>query len=224
MVKSCKNDDELQLTLENLVRIKLPKEDLILSTIKLSVDRLPTSSLKQCFAYCSNFPPDYCFYKEALVQMWIAQGFIQLPNGSNVTTEDIGVRYFDILLSRSLFQDVVKDKRGKIKYCKMHDLIYEVACAISNDQNLRGDLITDEESQGGEVLSIRQRRRTVYYCENLSFDMITNFIYLRILIIDNGYITELPDTIVKLKHLRYFDISKSRISKLPKSIVLLYNL
>ncbi|XP_022925379.1 putative disease resistance protein RGA3 [Cucurbita moschata] len=227
MVKSCKNDDELQSTLENLVRIELPKENLILSTIKLSVDRLPSSSLKQCFAYCSNFPPDFCFYKEALVQMWIAQGFIQLPNGSNVTMEDIGVMYFDILLSRSLFQDVFKDKRGKIIYCKMHDHIHEVACAISNDQNLRRHLVTNGKSESDEVLSIRQRRRIVYCCENVHFDnrdMIINFIYLRVLIIDYGFITELSDTIGKLKHLRYLDISKSGINTLPKSIVLLYNL
>ena len=227
MVKSCKNDEELQSTLENLVRIELPKNDLTLSTIKLSVDRLPSSSLKQCFAYCSNFPPDFLFYKKELVRMWIAQGFIHLPNGSNVTMEDIGASYFDILLSRSLFQDVAKDERGKIIYCKMHDHIHEVACVISNDQNLRGDLETDGKSQGDEVLSIRQRRMTVYCCKNIhsgNQDMIINFIYLRILIIDDGFITELPNTIVKLKHLRYLDISKSRISKLPKSIVLLYNL
>ncbi|XP_023516670.1 putative disease resistance protein RGA3 [Cucurbita pepo subsp. pepo] len=99
MVKSCKNDEELQSSLENLVRIELPKDDLILFTIKLSVDRLPSSSLKQCFAYCSNFPQDFIFFKHELVQMWVAQGFIQLPNGSNVTMEDIGARYFDILLS-----------------------------------------------------------------------------------------------------------------------------
>ncbi|XP_022973478.1 putative disease resistance protein RGA3 [Cucurbita maxima] len=227
MVKSCKNDDELQSTLENLVRIELRKEDLILSTIKLSVDRLPSSSLKQCYAYCSNFPPDFCFYKEALVQMWIAQGFIQLPDGSNVTMEDIGVMYFDILLSRSLFQDVFKDNRGKIIYCKMHDHIHEVACSISNNQNLRRHLVTNGKSEGDEVLSIRQRRRIVYCCENVHFDnrdMIINFIYLRVLIIDYGFITELSDTIGKLKHLRYLDISKSRITTLPKSIVLLYNL
>ena len=83
-----------------------------------------------------------------LVQMRVAQGFIQLPNGSNVTMKDIGARYFDILLSRSLFQDVFKDERGKVEYCKMHDHIYAVACAISNDQHLRKDLITDEKSHG----------------------------------------------------------------------------
>ena len=54
---------ELQSTLENLVRIELAKEDLILFTIKLSVDRLPSSS-KQCFVYGSNFPQDSRFLKE----------------------------------------------------------------------------------------------------------------------------------------------------------------
>ncbi|XP_022931806.1 putative disease resistance protein RGA3 [Cucurbita moschata] len=227
MVISCKNDKELQSTLEKLVRIELSKEDLILFTIKLSVDRLPSSSLKQCFTYCSNFPPVFFFDKEELVQMWVAQGFIQIPNGINVTMEDIGARYFDILLSRSLFQDVVKDERGKVEYCKMHDLMYEVACAISNDQHLREDLVTDGKSHDDEVLLIRRRRRTVYCCENVPFGnqvKITNFIYLRVLIISGEFVIELLDTIGKLKHLRYLDISKSGISELPKSIVLLYNL
>ncbi|XP_022932644.1 putative disease resistance protein RGA3 [Cucurbita moschata] len=227
MVNSCKKDEGLQLTLENLVRIALPKEDLILSTIKLSIDRLPSSSLKQCFAYCSNFPPDFFFRKKELVLMWIAQGFIQLPNGSNVTMEDIGARYFDILLSHSLFQDIVKDNRGKMIGCKMHDHIHEVACAISNDQSLRRHLIMDGKSVGDEVLLICQRRRTVCCSESLPFDnqdTITNFIYLRVLIIRYRLITELSDTIAQLKHLKYLDISNSGISELPKSIGLLYNL
>ncbi|XP_023546460.1 putative disease resistance RPP13-like protein 1 [Cucurbita pepo subsp. pepo] len=53
---------------------------------------------------------------------------------------------------------------------------------------------------------------------------ITDFIYLHILIIDYESITKLLDTISKVKHLRYLDISKSGISELPKSIALLYYL
>ena len=109
----------------------------------------------------------------------------------------------------------------------MHDHIYEVACAISNDQNLRGGLVTDENSHDDEVLSIHRRRRTVYCCENLPFanqDKIINFIYLRVLIIDYEFIDEFSNTIVKLKHLKYLDISGCDIIKIPESIVLFYNL
>ncbi|KAL4023963.1 hypothetical protein IC575_017733 [Cucumis melo] len=223
----------LQSTLKNLIVSPLQDENCILPTIKLSVDRLPSSSLKQCFAYCSSFPRGFLFIREQLVQMWIAQGFIHVPSGSNVTMEDIGANYFNTLLSRSLFQDVVKDDRERIMYCKMHDVVHDVACASSNAQKLR----LDGKSNGDEVLSISHGIRTLYCSENVverfhlpTFDShvfhneISNFAYLCVLVIHSWFIHELPDSIAKLKHLRYLDISLSLIRTLPKSIVSLYNL
>ncbi|CAK9324917.1 unnamed protein product [Citrullus colocynthis] len=120
----------------------LQDEDLVLSTLKLSVDRLPSFLLKQCFAYCSNFPKGFKFKKEELIQMWMAQGFVQLQEGrNNKTMEENGEKYFNILLSRSLFQDVIKDDRRRITHCKMHDLIYEIACTISDSQKLQWEHI-----------------------------------------------------------------------------------
>ncbi|XP_022145224.1 putative disease resistance protein RGA3 [Momordica charantia] len=238
-VKFDENSEGLQSTLENLMRIPLEGENHVLSTIKLSVDRLPSSSLKQCFAYCSNFPQDFEFRKQALIQMWIAQGFIQSLGGSNVTMEDVGDKYFNVLLSRSLFQDVVKDSRGRIIYCKMHDLIHDVACVISNAQKLKLNLLDslDGIRRRGEDRSIGHRIRTLDCSENdarklhvLAFDShvfhnkILDFVYLRVLIAHSWFINKLPDSVAKLKHLRYIDISHSTIRELPESIVLLYNL
>ncbi|KGN53095.1 putative disease resistance protein RGA3 [Cucumis sativus] len=235
MVKLDKNKccQGLRSTLENLIISPLQYENSILSTIKLSVDRLPSSSLKQCFAYCSNFPRGFLFIREPLVQMWIAQGFIHLPSGSNVTMEDIGANYFNTLLSRSLFQDVVKDDRERILYCKMHDVVHDVACAISNAQKLR----LSGKSNGDKALSIGHEIRTLHCSENVverfhlpTFDShvfhneISNFTYLCVLIIHSWFIHQLPDSIAKLKHLRYLDISHSLIRTLPDSIVSLYNL
>lgn len=59
--------------------ISTEDKDFVVSILKLSVDSLPHPVLKQCFAYCSNFPQDYEFGKDELIQMWIAEGFIQ-PN------------------------------------------------------------------------------------------------------------------------------------------------
>ena len=74
-------DHESWLTkVESIVRnISIEYKDFVLSILKLSVDSLRNPMLKQCFAYCSNFPQDYNFQKDDLIQMWIAQGFIQ-PN------------------------------------------------------------------------------------------------------------------------------------------------
>ncbi|XP_038900029.1 putative disease resistance protein RGA3 [Benincasa hispida] len=239
IVKFDETHEGLQQTLENLMKIQLQDENHVVSTIKLTVDRLPLSSLKQCFAYCSNFPKDFKFRKEALIQMWIAQGFIQPPEGSDEMMEDIGEKYFNVLLSRLLFQDIVKDNRGRIVFCKMHDLIHDVALAISNSQELILDPLDllDGEPWRREACSASHKIRTPDCNENhsrklhmLTFDShvfhnkITDFIYLRVLIAHSWFICKLPNSIAKLKHLRYLDISYSTIRELPESLFLLYNL
>lgn len=64
--------------------ISIEDKDFVLSILKLSVDSLPHFALKQCFACCSNFLKDYEFDKEEVIQMWIAEGFIQ-PNKKEKT-------------------------------------------------------------------------------------------------------------------------------------------
>ena len=81
----------------------------MLPILKLSYDHLPSSSLKQCFVYCSIFPKNYEINKEELIQLWMAEGFLQPFQRSNLVMEDIGNMHFDILLANSLFQDVEKD-------------------------------------------------------------------------------------------------------------------
>ena len=97
----------------------------ILLVLKLSYDNLP-SHLKQCFTYCLLFPKNYKIEKKMLIQLWMAQGYIQ-PSDENEYLEDVGDQYFEELLSRSLFQDIEKDDNNNILSCKMHDLIHNLA-------------------------------------------------------------------------------------------------
>ncbi|KAI9116494.1 hypothetical protein K1719_012661 [Acacia pycnantha] len=108
------------------------KNNKILSILKLSYDHLP-SHLKNCFAFCSLFPKDYTIERKVLIQMWIAEGFIQ-PLGTNRVLEDVGKEYFMQLLSRCLFQDVTRDSLGEIVQCKMHDLIHDLALSITKNE------------------------------------------------------------------------------------------
>ncbi|XP_022944235.1 disease resistance protein RGA2-like isoform X2 [Cucurbita moschata] len=222
--------------LEGVLRspLHLQGKNFCLPILKLSVDYLP-SSLKPCFAYCSNFPKDYEFRKDPLIQMWIAQGFIQLQEGRSCyqTVEEEGERYFKILLSRCLFQDVVKDARGRIISCKMHDLIHDMACDVSNDQKSLLDSCTssDEELWRNRTKNIGSKLRMIachegmpHRIEKAVHDKIGSFVCLRVLIMNSRSIYKLPYSIGELKHLRYVDISGCLIQKLPKSIVLLYNL
>jgi hypothetical protein len=108
------------------------KENDILPTLRLSYDHLP-SNLKQCFAYCSLYPKDYMINKEALIQQWMAQGFIKLSD-ENQCIEDVGHEYFTDLLWRSFFQEVEEDDWGNIKF-KIHDLMHDLAILVAGLEN-----------------------------------------------------------------------------------------
>ena len=76
--------------------------DNVLWVLKLSYDKLPTR-LKQCFTYCALFSQDYEIEKQLLVQLWIAQGYIQSSN-MDEQLEDMGDRYFEESVSRLLLE------------------------------------------------------------------------------------------------------------------------
>lgn len=105
----CKVDEWLSIK-ESRIWDLLEGEDRMISLLKLSFDNLKSSSLKQCFAYCSVFTKDFKIERDSLVQQWITQGLLHfLPEVSNIEMEDIGNEYFDILLKSSLFQNATLD-------------------------------------------------------------------------------------------------------------------
>ncbi|XP_058079921.1 putative disease resistance protein RGA3 [Magnolia sinica] len=149
IVKKCGGVPLAAKTLGSLMRLKteerewllvrkseiwnLPEEDNhILPALKLSYYHLP-SHLKQCFAYCSIFPKDYRIEKKKLIQLWMAEGFLQSSDGIK-QMEDIGGEYFNNLLWRSFFQDVRKDNDGNIEWCKMHDLVHDLASSVAGNE------------------------------------------------------------------------------------------
>ncbi|XP_028799847.1 disease resistance protein RGA2-like [Neltuma alba] len=103
-------------------------EERIFGVLKLSYDNLP-SPMKNCVAFCSLFPKAFEFKKQMLIEMWMAEGFIQSTNQMR-GEEDVGNEYFMNLLSRSFFQDARRDLYGDIESCKMHDLVHDLASVI----------------------------------------------------------------------------------------------
>lgn len=187
----------------------LEKNEGIVRFLKLSFDRLPSSYLKQCFAYCSIFPIDFRIQREELIQLWMAEGFLQRSKGSSqLAFEDIGNEYFNDLLSNSLLQDVEKDLYGLIISCKMHDLVHDLAQSISD---IKQQIVFDDVKLWHSLFL------------NSSFTFIRkDFKGLRVFKFGGADIESLPDSIGKLKHLRYFDISRTHIPRLPKSFTQLY--
>ncbi|KAG8493259.1 hypothetical protein CXB51_010720 [Gossypium anomalum] len=219
----------------------------ILPALTLSYHYLP-SHLKRCFAYCSIFPKDYEFKKEELIQLWMAEGLLQLSK-DNGDPEERGNEYFKDLRLRSFFQQ----SKGKKSCFVMHDLISDLAKSVT------GEFICRLEGSGGscvitektrhlsnvqERYDVRQKFQSlhkakglrtfinvkssscwIYYVSNVLMHDLLMKSSLRALSLA-GYknINELPKDIGSLKHLRNLNLSETSIKRLPNSLCSLFNL
>ncbi|CAK9139709.1 unnamed protein product [Ilex paraguariensis] len=205
--------------------------------LKLSFDHLPSPSLKQCFAYCSIFIKDCRMEKDQLIQQWMAHGFLQPQEGSK-SMEDIGNDNFHILLENSLFQDLERDDYEIIRYCKMHDLVHDLAQSISKSECFALEAGMKKEiplvqhlalyGNGDRIGTIQQesakRLRTLFLGSVVLENKFSNFRCLRVMNFCGANIRELPNSISMLVHLRYLDLSNTKIRIFPESVAKLYNL
>ncbi|CAL9169859.1 putative disease resistance protein RGA1 [Musa acuminata AAA Group] len=219
--------------------------DNILPSLGLSYQHL-SSNLKQCFAYTSIFPKGHIFEKERLVHMWIAQGFIQPRiHRGRMTLEDIGSQIFDELTSRYFFLSTVTN--GYVMHDLIRDLAVYVSldeCCVVNDEpakipptvrhiTLRAAKLVPP----GEVCKFQKLRTLIFYhdynCEEFLSsegksseelyeflkEILENMKNLRVLDVSYSHmgIKKVPDAICDLSHLRYLDVSCTKIRQLPGS-------
>ncbi|OMO65640.1 hypothetical protein CCACVL1_21465 [Corchorus capsularis] len=89
---------------------------------------------------------DYEISKHDLINLWMAQGFIQPPNRGQ-SLEDVGHDYFMALLWRSFFQEPKEDGSGNIESCKMHDLMHDLGKSVAGIEcsltNLEGEHVDE---------------------------------------------------------------------------------
>ncbi|XP_058193121.1 putative disease resistance protein RGA3 [Rhododendron vialii] len=212
----------------------LENENGILPILRLSFDHLPSPSLKRSFAVCSIFPKDKVIRKDELIQLWMALGYLQPSSRSKVGMEELGNEYFNTLLRNSLFQEVEYDEYNNTMACKMHDLVHDLALHVSNGNCLTLEASEVKNNPDVEHLSLflREETRLDISEENigklrslfLTGDLPENtkkFQCIRAMWLTGS---KLPSSICKFIHLRFLDISKSSIRKVPNFITKLYNL
>ncbi|XP_074279377.1 putative disease resistance protein RGA3 isoform X2 [Silene latifolia] len=224
-------------------------ENQILPSLRLTFDHLPYPSLKQCFAYCPAFcPRGSLMEKDELVDIWLAQGFLDGSEIKSLTMEEIGEKYLMVLLNYSLLDEVKEvDDRDYIlarlalletrssRY-KMHDLVYDLAVDVSGKDllfwKLNGRQKIDScrhlviDKKDIEALSNIPITKTLMKLRTISNGLPHNVLahakYLHTLSVDGCKIKELPSSIGLLTHLRFLSLSDNPIKTLPDSIRKLY--
>ncbi|KAH9751839.1 hypothetical protein KPL71_014461 [Citrus sinensis] len=117
----------------------------ILAPLLLSYNDLPSNSMvKRCFSYCSVFPKDYNMNKRELINLWMAQGYLNADEDEEMET--IGEEYFNILTTRSFFQEFQKNDDDDIMSCKMHEIVHDFAQFVSSKECLWLEINGTKES------------------------------------------------------------------------------
>ncbi|XP_072987258.1 disease resistance protein RPM1-like [Typha latifolia] len=212
------------------------------SILHLSYNYLP-SHLKNCFLYCSMFPEDFRLSRKLLIQLWIAEGFIQERGAS--TLEEVAEGYIKDLIHRSMLQLHRKNHFGRVSKFRMHDVVRELAISLSRKDNFHA-VYKENETVG---IVDDTRRLSVIKCSNdkvskldlpclrtfIAFDtstpvslllssIISKCKYITVLDLSRLPIETVPDAIGDLFNLRYLSLRHSKVKLLPQSIRKLSNL
>ncbi|KAJ0566348.1 putative P-loop containing nucleoside triphosphate hydrolase, leucine-rich repeat domain superfamily [Helianthus annuus] len=232
---------------------ELGKGGEIIPALRLSYHDL-SACLKQLFAYCSLFPKDYLFDKDDLILLWMAEGFLNqsssnksmeslgleyfeellsrsffqyAPNDSSLFVmhdllNDLAISIAGVFFLR-LDDETAKDVRKKdlkmyrhMSFVRDEYEAYSKFKPIKSAASLRTFLAVSVEpgDSWGEF----------YLSSKILVDLLPKLPLLRVLCLSGYFISEVPETIGSLKHLRYLNLSRTIITCLPVNVSNLYNL
>ncbi|CDP12404.1 unnamed protein product [Coffea canephora] len=205
--------------------------------LELSYADLP-ANLKFCFVYLGLFPEDSVISVRKLIHMWVAEGIMQ-KRGAKILEEIAAYDDVERLCSRNMVQAAGMTVDERIKTCRVHDLLRELAIRKAEDEySLQiHDTRDDKISAKSRYLAVHSLPRDKNYFVtsapplrsllffnirryvkniNLSFK---SFRKLRILDLENvemGY--NLPKGIGEVRLLRYLSLRDTHIRRLPHSV------
>ncbi|KAJ9681489.1 hypothetical protein PVL29_020384 [Vitis rotundifolia] len=207
--------------------------------LALSYNELPYY-LKSCFLYCGMFPEDSLIDASKLIQLWLAEGFIQ--RRGKETLEDIAEDHMHELIHRSLIQVAERRVDGGVKSCRMHDLLRDLAVSEAKDAkffevhenidftfpiSVRRLVIHQNLMKNiSQCLHNSQLRSLVSFSETTgkkSWRYLQEHIKL-LTVLDLGETKMLPREIGELIHLKFLCIKGYGRVTLPLSICRLVNL
>ncbi|KAL7115034.1 hypothetical protein ACP275_04G159100 [Erythranthe tilingii] len=114
-----------------------------LSILSLSYTYLP-AHLKPCFLYMGIFPEDRKIFVSRLIKLWVAEGFIK--SNQSQSWEEIARGYLSDLIDRNLVLNHRLGSNGRIKICKIHDLLRDLCLKVAHKEEF---ICVMEDTQRG---------------------------------------------------------------------------
>ncbi|KAF7081787.1 hypothetical protein CFC21_085692 [Triticum aestivum] len=193
--------------------------------------------LRSCLLHMSVYPEDYLIRKDKLIWQWVAEGFVSEEPG--VSLFETGERYFNELANRSMIQPVEYRQPYTIDACRIHDMVLDMICLLSKQQNFVTILDSNEKNIpspcNARRLAVQNRAvpltnmsmpkvRSWYaiMCDPNALPSLSNFQVLRVLDMEKcGFDKDHPyhlEHFRRLPQLRYLGLKGTYISKLPEEI------
>ncbi|XP_030510542.1 putative disease resistance protein RGA3 isoform X1 [Cannabis sativa] len=209
---------------------------------------------KCCYSYCSLFPKDYRFERDTLIDMWMSQGYVGDSKTGQECFDSLVMRsffdeYFQEFNASGFFDprlyyqmhDIVHDftqflAKSKIIVIECDDIKLGMKSLEHKVSHL--NLLNVKSNSSDKVLilkdikrDVQRKLRTLVISIDdievvLDYDFIVkNLKGLRTLCLPAPGVTNLPQNISTLIHLRYLDLSNnSNLRILPESLCDLCNL
>ncbi|CAL5414042.1 unnamed protein product [Camellia sinensis] len=202
--------------------------------------------LKSCFLYFGIMPEDYSIKAGRLIQLWIAEGFVEEQNGK--TLEEVAEEYLTELIHRRLVLVSTTKYDERVGQCQVHDVVREIILSMSKEFSLCQILERENSSFNATTrwLSMHMRYcnmdkvmksiskspvRSVFLFQRgelpkkpLLGTIAANFKLLKVLDLEDAPLDQLDEEVGNLFLLRYLSIRSTQGKIIPKSIGKLQNL
>ncbi|KAJ6958813.1 disease resistance protein [Populus alba x Populus x berolinensis] len=135
----------------------------VTEVLALSYHELPYQ-LKPCFLHLAHFPEDCEIQTKKMIRMWVAEGFVSsVYNGvEEETMEDVAQRYLGELVERCMVQVVERGITGRIRTCRMHDLMRDLCVSKAKQENFlevfNQSLASDHSADSFPRSTVREAR------------------------------------------------------------------
>nr|QRG33151.1 Rpi-amr1h [Solanum americanum] len=129
------------------------------SILSLSYSYLP-QTLRTCFLYVGAYPEDMEIGVSNLIRLWIAEQFVKAR--SNKRLEVVAEEYLEELIDRSLILAGTGRANGRMRTCKIHDLLRQLCLREAHTENVV-HIVNENVTVSSEAID--DQRRVILQCK-----------------------------------------------------------